>query len=42
MNDELDLTQLESITLGEVALYGDLNTLKSNELIMKSMNDNDD
>ena len=41
MNDEWDLIQLQSITLGEVALYGDLNTLKSNELIMKSMNDND-
>ena len=42
MNDEWDLIQLQSITIGEVALYGDLNTLKSNELIMKSMNDNDD
>ena len=41
MNDEWDLIQLQSITIGEVALYGDLNTLKSNELIMKSMNDND-
>ena len=41
INDEWDLIQLQSITLGEVALYGDLNTLKSNELIMKSMNDND-
>ena len=41
INDEWDLIQLQSITIGEVALYGDLNTLKSNELIMKSMNDND-
>ena len=41
MNDEWDLIQLQSITIGEVALYGDLNTLKSNELIMKSMNQSD-
>ena len=41
INDEWDLIQLQSITIGEVALYGDLNTLKSNVLIMKSMNDND-
>ena len=40
MNDEWDLTQLQSITLGERALYGDDDT-ESNELIMKSMNDND-
>ena len=42
INDEWDLIQLQSITIGEVALYGDLNTLKSNELIMKSMNDGND
>ncbi len=40
MNDEWDLTQLQSITLGDRALYGDY-TRETNELIMKSMNDND-
>ena len=41
MNDEWDLTQLQSITLESFALYGDSHTVESNELIMKSMNDND-
>ena len=41
MNDELDLAQLQSITLEYGALCGDYMTAKSNELIMKSMNDND-
>ena len=39
MNDEWDLIQLQSITLGECALEGDCGTARSNELIMKSMND---
>ena len=42
MNDEWDLTQLQSITLEWAALRGDINTTESNVLIMKSMNDNDD
>ena len=42
MNDEWDLPQLQSITLGWGALNGDEDTIKSNELIMKSMNDGDD
>ena len=42
MNDEWDLTRLQSITLGRCALCGDSTTVESNELIMKSMNDNDD
>ena len=42
MNDELDLNQLQSITLEYGALCGDGCTTKSNELIMKSMNDNND
>ncbi len=42
MNDEWDLTHLESITLGLAALRGDYDTVKSNELIMKSMNDIND
>ena len=42
MNDEWDLTQLQSITLGYDTLRGDDNTIISNELIMKSRNDNDD
>ena len=42
MNDELDLNQLLSITFGEWTLCGDEDTVISNELIMKSMNDNDD
>jgi len=41
MNDELDLNQLQSITLEYGALCGDGCTTKSNELIMKSMNDKD-
>ena len=41
MNDELDLNQLQSITLEYGALYGDCETKESNELIMKSMNDKD-
>ena len=41
MNDEWDLTQLQSITLGIYTLYGDSATAESNELKMKSMNDND-
>ena len=42
MNDEWDLTRLQSIILGSYCLYGDRSTVESNELIMKSMNDNDD
>ena len=42
MNDEWDLTQLQSITLGYGALFSDNNTKETNELIMKSMYDNDD
>ena len=38
---EWDLTQLQSITLGYLALDGDYYTDGSNKLIMKSMNDND-
>ena len=41
MNDESDLTQLQSITLLSFALKGDSKSNESNELIMKSMNDND-
>ena len=41
MNDEWDLNQLQSITLSEGALQGETNTIESNVLIMKSMNDND-
>ena len=32
------MNQLQSITLGWKALFGDSNTSESNELIMKSMN----
>ena len=39
MNDEWDLTQLQSIILRNEALEGDAR--ESNELIMKSMNDNE-
>ena len=39
MNDEWDLFRLQSIILGKDALDGDDNTIRSNELIMKSMND---
>ena len=41
MNDEWDLIRLQSITLGGGALNGDGETYESNELIMRSMNDND-
>ena len=41
MNDELDLNQLQSITLEYGALCGDGCTTKSNELIMKSMTEYD-
>ena len=40
MNDESDLTQLQSIVLEWGALCGDYATYESNELIMRSMNDN--
>ena len=39
MNDESDLSRLQSITLGMGAVYGDSTT--GSKLIMKSMNDND-
>ena len=42
MNDEWDLTQLQSIDVGLLALDGYRNTVESNELIMKSMSDDDD
>ena len=38
-NDEWDLPQLQSITLGWSALRGDENHRESNELIMRSMNE---
>ena len=41
MNDKWDLIRLQSITLELGALEGDEDTIESNELIMKSMNDND-
>jgi len=41
MNDEWDLNQLQSITLGYQVLDGDGDTVDSNELIMKSMNNDD-
>ena len=41
MNDEWDLTQLKSITLEFMALFGDKDTRESNGLIMRSMNDDD-
>ena len=41
MNHESDLTKLQSIVLEYGALRGDGNTIESNELIMRSMNDND-
>ena len=41
MNDEWDLNRLESIILGWEALYGDNDTATSNEMIMKSINRND-
>ena len=39
MNDEWDLIRLESITLGYQVLLGDKDSVDRNELIMKSMND---
>ena len=43
MNDEWDLTRLQSIILGLSALHGCLDTGGGwNKLTMKSMNDNDD
>ena len=43
VNDEWDLTRLQSIILGLSALHGCLDTGGGwNKLIMKSMNDNDD
>ena len=41
MNDEWDLIRLQSINLGFQTLAGDYYTVESNELIMKSMSDND-
>ena len=41
MNDQWDLNRLQSITLGYGVLCGDYHVIESNELIMKSMNDND-
>ena len=42
MNHKSDLTKLQSIILGSQTLCGDVYTIESNELIMRSMNDNDD
>ena len=42
MNDEWDLTRLQSITIGLSALGGSPFYTHPSELIMKSMNDNDD
>ena len=39
MNDESDLPLLKSIILGYGALYGDNNTIDSNSLIMKSIDE---
>jgi len=41
MNDEWDLIRLQSITMGLFSLGGDGFTRESNELIMKSMNNDD-
>ena len=41
MNDEWDLIQLQSITLGYESLRGKWDTRKSNQLIMKSMKEHD-
>ena len=41
MNDEWDLIRLQSITLKLGAFTSKCGTIESNELIMKSMNDND-
>ena len=42
MNDESDLTQLQTITIGQYTLAGDDYSSETNVFIMKSMNDNDD
>ena len=42
MNDKWDLIRLQSIILGNKALYGDNGNVETNELIMKSMNGNYD
>ena len=42
MNDEWDLIQLQSIFLGSYTLKGKEETVESNELMMRSMNDADD
>ena len=39
MNDESDLPLLKSIILGSFALCGDGNTIDSNSLIMKSIDE---
>ena len=39
MNDESDLPLLTSIILGSFALYGDDDTIDSNSLIMKSIDE---
>ena len=39
MNDESDLPLLTSIILGSFALYGDEDTIDSNSLIMKSIDE---
>ena len=39
MNDESDLNQLQSIILRDNALNGDKDTIDSNTLIMKSIDD---
>ena len=39
MNDKSDLTKLQSITLALEVARGDENTVESNELIMRSMNE---
>ena len=39
MNDKWDLTKLQSITLALEVARGDENTVESNELIMRSMNE---
>ena len=41
MSNEWDLTRLQSITLGAFALDGSGDMPGSNELIMRSMSDND-
>ena len=39
MNDESDLPLLTAIILGSFALYGDEDTIDSNSLIMKSIDE---